>query len=379
MSLSSYVKELGPKVIKYKAYKSGLTKTPPSPMVLTYSVTNICNSRCKSCNIWKIYRDEPDRLKKELKLDEVEKTFKTIDPLYFFNISGGEPFLRKDLPEIVRLASIHLKPKVIHTPTNAICPELVEKGTRKILENLREEKHEVPFTIKPSFDGIHEKHDKIRGVENNFKNVLDTLSRLKGLQKEYPNLEIGLGTVISKFNLNDLPEIFDFVEKLDVDSYINEIAEERSELFTLNTGITPSAEEYKKATDYFSKRIKSQFKKGKKLPKYTQAFRLVYYDLVVEILKQKKQVIPCYAGITNVHINPYGDVWPCCILGYNGSMGNLRDFDYDFKKVWMSREAKNIRKSISNKECSCPLANQAYSNILCDPKSMLKVSKHLIF
>jgi hypothetical protein len=59
-------------------------------------------------------------------------------------------------------------------------------------------------------------------------------------------------------------------------------------------------------------------------------------------------------------------------------MGNLREHDYDFKKVWNSRSAKNIRKSIKNKECACPLANAGYTNLLVSPKSLLKVASRLL-
>ena len=74
---------------------------PPKPFVITYSVTNSCNSRCKTCNLWKIYSDNPNLKNDELKLDEIEKIFRSFGKIYFFNLSGGEPYLRKDLHEII--------------------------------------------------------------------------------------------------------------------------------------------------------------------------------------------------------------------------------------------------------------------------------------
>jgi hypothetical protein len=104
----------------------------------------------------------------------------------------------------------------------------------------------------------------------------------------------------------------------------------------------------------------------------------VYYQLAIRIMKQNRQVIPCYAGISNAHMTPYGDIWPCCTLGYEKSMGNLRNFDYDFKKLWKNEEAGHVRKYIFAKNCACPLANQAYSNILMHPKSLFRVLKAII-
>ena len=365
------------KVIRYKLSRIGFCRTP-IPITLTYSITNMCQSRCKTCNIWRLYIDNPELKGKELRIDEIEKIFQSIGHLFFFNISGGEPYLRKDLVEIVDLACKYLKPGVIHKHTNELAPKLIEKKTIEILEVMKENKHEVPFTIKPSFDGIGKKHDEIRGIEGNFEKVLETVERLKEISKEYPNLYVNLGTVISNFNFDEIIEISDYVHKLDVDSYINEIAEQRSELFTLNEPITPPVEKYEQAIEYFSKEIRKDLKSKSKLSRHTQSFRLIYYDIVIRTLREQRQIIPCYAGISNVHINPYGDVWPCCILGYEKPIGNLKDSNYDFKKIWYSKQADEVRKYIKDGNCHCPLANQAYSNILCDVKSMLKVLKNII-
>lgn len=380
MTIALYAKELFPKVIKFKLARNKLIK-PPMPATLTYSVTNACQSRCKTCNIWKLYIENPDLKKDELKLEEINRIFSHIGHIYFFNISGGEPYLRKDLPEIVDLACKYLSPNVIHTPTNGLAPKLIEQKTIKILEIMKDNNYDnIPFTIKPSFDGIGDELDEIRGVKGNFDKVMDTLERLKQLKYLYPNLEVNLGTVISKFNVERIKEISDYAHNLDVDSYINEIAEQRSELFTLNEPITPDANEYKRTVEYFASIIQKDLKSKGELSRYTQAFRLSYYDLVIRILEEKRQVIPCYAGISNVHINPYGEVWPCCILAYDKPMGNLREehINYDLKKIWHSDQANSVRKYIKDKHCYCPMANQAYSNILCDPVTMSKVLKHII-
>jgi hypothetical protein len=72
-------------------------------------------------------------------------------------------------------------------------------------------------------------------------------------------------------------------------------------------------------------------------------------------------------------MTPYGDIWACCTLGYDKPMGNLRDYKYNFEKLWYSSQANNIRKYINEKNCFCPMANQMYSNILLHPASLLRV------
>lgn len=333
----------------------------------------MCQSRCKTCGIWKLYKEAPDKREEELSLDEIEQIFAGMGEVYFFNISGGEPFLRRDLPQIVEAACKYLKPSVIHTPTNAIAPPVIEERVTEILEIIKRSGRIIPFTIKPSFDGVGEAHDEVRGVAGNYEKVLDTLSRLKRLQEKYPNLEIGLGTIISKFNLNRIAETARAARELGVDSYISEIAEQRTELFNVGEPITPDPDEYEAAINDFNTELAAGQIEERSVSRTTLAFRQVYYKYAVRTMREKRQVLPCYGGIANVHINPYGDVWPCCILGYDKPMGNLRDAGYDFKKVWRSSEAREVRRFIAKGGCYCPLANQAYSNILCHPGAMMQV------
>lgn len=343
-----------------------------SPMTLTYSVTAACQSRCKTCQIGQMFCQDPTRPQKDLKLEEIEKIFKTMKPVYFFNMSGGEPFMRDDLPEIVELACKYLKPRVVHTPTNAILSDKIIQNTERIINIVRAYDSTVPVTVKPSIDGVGDKHDEIRGVKGNFKCLLKTIEGLKELEEKYDNFHLELGTVISNFNINDLEEIEDFVHSLGVESYRNEVAECRTEFFNLNDEITPPAEVYQKLIKDFKRKVEENIGKKKKLARTTEAMRVVYYDLAGKILKEQRQVIPCYAGVSNVHINYDGGVWPCCVLGYDKQMGNLRDYDYDFQKLWHSKEAEEVRKYIKEKNCACPLANQAYSNELMHFPTLVK-------
>jgi MoaA/NifB/PqqE/SkfB family radical SAM enzyme len=366
-------KELLPRTFAYHLAYHGLIH-PPRPMTLTFSVTNQCQSKCLTCSIWKLYREKPELKDNELKLGEIEKIFRNMSHVYFFNISGGEPFLRNDLPQIVGLALEHLTPKIIHIPTNALAPDLVERNTRAILEVMQKSKGDhIPLTIKPSLDGIREQHDLIRGVKGNFDKVVDTVKRLKVIREEHTNLHVELGTVISNANVKSISQIADFVQTLEVESYRNEIAETRSEFFNLGESITPDVNTYAKAIEAFQQRIRDGIYRQRELTTLTEALRLVYYQYAIQILKERRQVLPCLAGISNVHINPYGQVWPCCTLAYGHPMGELREVNYAFDQVWFSRQASQVREYIKKRICACPLANQTYSNILCNLGAISRV------
>ncbi len=94
------------------------------PINLTLSVTNICYSRCKTCNVWKIHKKYPDRSKKELKLEEWEKILRSIGktPIWV-TVTGGETMLRADLPDIINHVEKYNKPKYINIATSGIYPE----------------------------------------------------------------------------------------------------------------------------------------------------------------------------------------------------------------------------------------------------------------
>jgi MoaA/NifB/PqqE/SkfB family radical SAM enzyme len=351
-------------------------------------VTNRCQSRCRTCQIWRLYR-APDTLpagqvagvgqpaaESELTLDEIARSFASLGHVYFFNVSGGEPFLREDLAEIFALALKHLTPRVLHTPTNALLPERIEQVTAHILQKMADLGYDAPLTVKPSLDGVGAKHDEIRGVPGNFERVVETVVRLKQLGKRFPALHVEVGTVISRANMQDVAEIAEFVQTLGVESYRNEIAEQRAEFFNRGDLITPSADEYAALMTGFTRQIRENLKSKRELAKLTESLRLVYYDYAIATLREKRQVLPCYGGITNAHINPYGQLWPCCVLGYDQPLGELRAAEYDFWRVWRSPQAAKVRAFIKGGGCACPLANQMYSNILCDPVATWRVARN---
>jgi MoaA/NifB/PqqE/SkfB family radical SAM enzyme len=361
-------------MLRYRLARIGLLN-PGVPINLTFSVTNVCQSRCKTCNIWQLYQRDPDKRHTELGLDEIEKIFESMGHIYVFNISGGEPFLRTDIVDIVAAACKYLKPGIIHIPTNAIATRQIEAKILDILGIIKATHPSSQLTIKPSLDHIDARHDEIRGVAGNFDKVIAVYRRLKEIQPDHPNLHVELGTVISRWNVRDVEEIAGYISRLGVDSYRNEIAEQRSEMLNTRDDITPDADDYDRAIGFFVRQIRENMTTRNLFQRITNAFRLVYYDLAIRIMREKHQQIPCYAGISNVHMTPYGDLWACCTLGYEKAMGNLRDVDYNFQALWTSPLAKDIRQFIKDGKCSCPMANQMYSNILMHPPSLAQVVK----
>jgi len=349
-----------PKIPAYQAFRRfGFPKM--MPLNLTVSVTYRCNSRCRTCRVY-------EKRAAELSLKEYGKIFRSLGRApYWLTVSGGEPFLRKDLADICLSAHENCRPKIINLPTNGLLSKIIPEQVERIARNCRD----AQVIVNLSLDDIGERHDDIRQAAGSYERAMETYSRLRGLRQA--NLAVGIHSVISKHNVDHFPQIWSDLLKLKPDSYITEIAEERVELGTVGEDFTPSAEEYAAAVDFLSKTIRGQRFEG--ISRITQAFRLQYYELVKRTLREKKQVLPCYAGFMSAQIAPDGEVWACCVKAE--SLGNLRDAGYDFRKIWRSDQADAIRGPIRRRQCFCPLANAGYTNMLASYRTLGRVLRKL--
>ncbi len=347
------------------------------PMNLTLSLTYRCNSRCATCNVWKRGADE-------LTLDEWAKVLRSLGRApYWITVSGGEPLLRKDAVEIIRLACEHCRPAILNIPTNGLLPDRISRAVAEVTAACPR----TSVVVNLSLDGWEDDHDRIRGVPGNFERAMDTYRRLRAL--EAPNLTLGIHTVISRFNAESVPDLYTRVQaELAPDSYISEIAEERVELGTIGAAITPTLDQYRESIERVMALQSQNPPSG--LGGIAWAFRRRYYRLVQRWLRERNspsrsdgggqgggnQMLPCYSGWASAQIAPDGDVWFCCIQAE--PVGNLREVAYDFRQVWWSKRAQTLREDVRAGRCDCPLANAAYTNMLLHPPSLVGVAWDLI-
>ena len=329
------------------------------PLNVTIGVTYRCNSRCLTCHV---YEKEAD----EFSADEFDRSFASLGRApYWFTMSGGEPFLRTDLPEICESAYRRNAPGIINIPTNGLLTSRIPGMVDAIAERCRGSQ----IIVNLSLDGIGAEHDRIRGVPGNYEKALQTYRALRALSA--PNLAVGIHTVISVHNVERVPEIYRHVQsELRPDAFITEIAEERVELGTVGSSVTPDAESYGRAIDFLIDRLREERFSG--ISRITQSFRIRYYKLVKRFLETGRQPIPCYAGIASAQIAPNGDVWFCCVRAE--PIGNLRDAGYDFEKIWFGENARRARVDVARAACACPLANASYTNMLMHVPTLSGVS-----
>lgn len=336
----------------------------PLPMNLTLSLTYRCNSRCATCNVW---RKEAE----ELTVEEWDRVFRSLGHApYWITVSGGEPLLREDAVEVIRRACELCRPAILNIPTNGLLPERIARSVAQVTAACPHTR----IVVNLSLDGWGADHDHIRGVPGNFERAMETYRRLRAIKAS--NLSLGVHTVVSRLNAPAVPALAARIrQELAPDSYITEIAEERVELGTVGAEITPGPAAYGEAIEQVLALQSIYPPSG--LGRVTAAFRHRYYRLVQRWLRERRQVIPCYAGWASAQVSPEGDVWFCCTRA--APVGNLRRAGYDFRRIWWGEKARELREEVRAGRCDCPLANAAYTNLLLHPPSLIGVAWELVW
>lgn len=340
-----------------------------SPVFLILFVTDRCNSRCRHCFNWKTLKPA----KNEIKLEEIENLAKQLPLLESVSLSGGEPFLRKDIVEIYEIFNKYCKRLSSFTiPTNGLLPELQKKKIEEIL-SISGGKGGISLNL--SLDGLEKTHDYIRGVKGGFKKLLKTYDLVKGLLKKYKNFTLRANTTITNYNVDEIPKLIEFVKK--------NMHEAVSHNFEFMRGKPkdpklrcPSLSKLKrlKKTIYKTFEYYNFFPKSKLKSKLVNGLKKYQYDLYLKILEKHKQVIPCYAGITHAVVDAQANVYFCEMLPKVGSLRKTRKFS----DVWYSEKAVKQRKFIRNKGCYCTHSCFQNGNILYNPFVYPSVLKKIV-
>lgn len=327
------------------------------PAAVTVNVLYACNSRCKTCNIW-------EHQAEVLTVAEYERIFRSLGRApRWVTVTGGEPFLRGDLGDILLALDRHCRPAVINVPTNGTFPRRVEAVVDRVAAAISPRS----LIINLSIDEVEREHDRLRGFQGNWELAMTTADVLKGLKRRHDNLVFGVNTVISRFNEERIVEIAERVDALEPDSYVAEVAGRRIELSTARADILPSRDGLLRALGFLRGRSRRTLRL---IDALVASLRAEYYGLLERHTREGREVLPCYAGITSAHIMPEGKVWACCVLGEE--FGDLREADYDFRALWYGAAAQAIRRRIKQERCNCTLANQGYMNLLVDPRSLVR-------
>ena len=312
---------------------------------LIFFVTYRCNLKCGSCFYVSRMEKFSDKSEPELTLDEIHRISLSIGQFDNLFISGGEPFLRDDLREICGKFYSNNRIKSIHLPSNGTFTERIYKQTRQILCTCPE----IQLTISLPLDGLRETHDRIKGREGSFEKVIKTVKALAHLKNEFDNLTLYIITTVNNRNLHETVRVAEFVKNtLPVDGHgpspLRGIPNDKALL-------TPSSKEWKELAvrlipyhQYWNQKAKKKWINSLMSTKRTYYLYNIYSD----VLDGRGLPFKCQAGNTIGVLEPNGEVKLCELTE---SIGNARDFGYDFKALWLSDIGNEMRKKI--KTCSC--------------------------
>src|SRR5262245_21066276 len=167
----------------------------------THFVTSVCNARCAHC----FYPINAG--KNELTLEEIDRLTRTLPPIRLLLIGGGEPFLRRDPPEILRLYFERTRFFTCSVPTNGFGPDEITAVTERICGI----DPDLSFGVTVSIDGFREYHDFVRRLPGLYDRAVGTLTSLLTLARRTPNLTVGVTTVFMRDNQKDFESFCDYV------------------------------------------------------------------------------------------------------------------------------------------------------------------------
>jgi len=348
-----------------KHAKRVLFKKGDTPIYLVFFVTENCTAECFHCLLGK-----RDKVTDELTLKEIEKISGNMGNILFLLLTGGEPFLRDDLPEIVKIFYRNNNICNLGIPSNGSLTNKVVEAAEKILTECKK----LDFAIDISIDAIGEEHDRLRGTKGLFEKAIWTFMELSKLEKKFNNFTLNVALTASSYNQDKLTDIYHYLK--------DELgAKSITYLLTRGSPRNPEAkkiniENYIRLAETIEKDTKNRVLLG--YDNYfgsdlINAMKILRQRVISRIVKENKKILPCYAGSLSCVITSKGDVYPCELL--SRKMGNLRKENYDFKKIWENEESKEIRKYIKKSGCYCTYECFLTNSILFTLRMFPKVLK----
>ena len=352
-----------PKQFQHHVHKAFFKKNK-LPSYFIYFPTSRCNLSCSHC----FYHDSLNKRFNELTLEEINTFTKTMDPLLTLVLTGGEPYLRHDLDQIVKIFYENTKVPIVNIPSNGWYLEKMDKQIRNMMVWCPE----LVLNQMISIDGLEEDHDKIRmGIhKGSFKKALETIEHLKKLQKEFEQrLNIGIITTFTSENQKKIKDIVEGIYELAKPDNITITLVRGEPKEKVNENLDMKL--YKEAVEFRNSLFYSKKMPGhKKFPgnKLATAGRVILNDMVEKIYETNNYQSPCFSANLSGVMYPEGQVYPCEILDETHKIGNIRDFNLNFRNLWLSKKAKEEVNFIRKTKCFCTHECFNQVNILFNSK-----------
>lgn len=278
----------------------------------TVIVTYRCNARCNMCNRYKA----PSKPEEEITLETIKK----LPPMYFTNITGGEPFIRTDLKEIVR--ELYKKSDRIVISTNGFF-------TDRIVELCKEFPN---IGIRISIEGLEETNNKIRGLDDGFNKGYTTLKKLVEMGMQ----DVGFGMTVQDANAKDLVELYKLSDKMNMEFATASLH---------NSFYFVEAKNIIKDRMMVGQEFENLVNELLKSNSPKKWFRAYFNHGLINYIFGQKRLLPCDMAFDTFFIDPYGDVMPCNGTKDKEVMGNLNECD-TWEELWEGSQAEQVRKKV---------------------------------
>jgi len=284
----------------------------------TVIVTYRCNAKCTMCNRYKV----PSKPEEEISIETIKK----LPEMYFTNITGGEPFIRDDLKDIVR--ELLKKSDRIVISTNGFF-------TDRIVE-LCKEFPQVGIRI--SIEGLEKTNNEIRGLDDGFNRGYTTLKKLVDMGMK----DVGFGMTVQDRNAADLVPLYNISDELGME-FATASLHNSFYFVESNNIIKDRLTVAQNFEDLVNRLLDSNSPK--------KWFRAYFNHGLINYIFSQKRLLPCDMSFDTFFIDPYGDVMPCNGTKEKQVMGNLNRQSWE--ELWNSEQAEKVRSFVRNCDRNC--------------------------
>ncbi len=301
-------------------------------------VTYRCNARCHMCNTWQ----HPSKKEEELGIDVYEK----LPFMQTVNVTGGEPFLREDLADVIGVLKKKTKRLVISS--NGYFTDRI----LKLFEKHRD------IGIRISIEGLPKANDELRGIKDGFDHGIRTLIGLRhrGIK------DIGFGITISDRNARDMIELYRLAKMMGME---------------FATAAVHNAFYFHKFDNRFEhpeiaiEELKQLIRELLRSRKVKDWFRAYFNYGLINYIKGNPRLLPCEMGHDSFFLDPAGKILPCNVM--EETMGNLRESSFD--DIWSGLDAGRIREQVKKCTKNCWMIGSVSQQIR---KNMLGVGTWIL-
>jgi MoaA/NifB/PqqE/SkfB family radical SAM enzyme len=312
-------------------------------------VTSRCNSLCRTC----FYFDKLNSTD-DLTYDQIARISATAPPFQKLWLSGGEPFLRERLADVVAMFVSRNGVRNVNLPTNGLLPEKILPAIDRMLELCPETGIDLNFSI----DGLQRTHDAIRGVPDNFVRTLSTMRQAEQRYGGIRHLRRNVLTVITSENYDEIVPLAEYLaEHTGIDGHYFEVmrgqAPDPSLKFALRERIADLHRRLMPFHRHYARKLFAHLPPGVRQAATTYYLGNLrfHFDLHEQCVEAPESWgMPCTAGETTIVIDHNGRFRACEMRGI---VGDLHDYDFDIGRALESEAMRGETAAIPGANCWC--------------------------